>query len=65
MTNLKFISNQLKKVANATENTYYNPHLENRIKCDASIAGLGAALEQRSPSVWHTAAFASGFLNSN
>ena len=32
------------KVANATENTHYNPHLETRIKCDASRAGLGAAL---------------------
>ena len=37
------------KVANATESTHYNPHLETRIKCDASRAGLGAALEQRSP----------------
>ena len=24
------------KVANATENTHYNPHLKTRIKCDAS-----------------------------
>ena len=53
------------KVANATENTHYNPHLETRIKCDASRAGLGAALEQRSPTGWHTVAFASRFLNSN
>ena len=53
------------KVANATENTHYNPHLEPRIKCDASRAGLGAALEQRSPTGWHTVAFASRFLNSN
>ena len=50
------------KVANATENTYYNPHLETRTKCDASRAGLGAALEQRSPTGWHTIAFASRFL---
>ena len=28
------------KVAIATENTHYNPHLETRIKCDASRAGL-------------------------
>ena len=53
------------RVANATENTHYNPHLETRIKCDASRAGLGAALEQRSPTGWHTVAFASRFLNSN
>ena len=53
------------KVANATENTNYNPHLETRIKCDASRAGLGAALEQRSPTGWHTVAFAARFLNSN
>ena len=36
------------KVANATENTHYNPHLETRIKSNASRAGLGAALEHRS-----------------
>ena len=53
------------KAANATENTHYNPHLETRIKCDASKAGLGAALEQRSPTSWHTVAFASRFFNSN
>ena len=53
------------KVANATENTHYNPHLETRIKCDASRAGLGAALEQRSPTDWHTVAFTLRFLNSN
>ena len=39
--------------------------METRIKCDASRAGLGAALEQRSPTGWHTVAFASRFLNSN
>ena len=52
------------KVANATENAHYNPHLETRIKFDASRAGLGAALEQRSPTGWHTVAFASRLLNS-
>ena len=35
------------------------------IKCDASRAGLGAALEQRMPTGWHTVAFASRFPNSN
>ena len=53
------------KVASAIENTHYNPHLETRIVCDASRAGLGAALEQRSPTGWHTIAFGSRFLNSN
>ena len=39
--------------------------METRIKCDASTAGLGAALEQRSPTGWHTVAFASFFPSSN
>ena len=52
------------KFANETESTHYNPHLETRIKCDASRAGLGAALEQRTPTSWPTVAFASRFLNS-
>ena len=66
MTNLKLTSNQLKnKVANATENTHYNPHLETRTKCGASGARLGAALEQRSPTGWHRVAFAFCFLSSN
>ena len=63
--NLKLTCTIENKIANATENTHYNPHLESPIKCDASRAGLGAALEQRSPTVWHTVALASRFLNSN
>ena len=39
--------------------------METRIKCDASRAGLGTALDQRSPTSWHTVAFASRFSNSN
>ena len=39
--------------------------METRIKCEESRAGLGAALEQRSTTDWHTVAFASRFLNSN
>ena len=62
---LKFIFNRFKKVANATENTHYNPNLVTRIKCDASRAGLGPALEQRSPTSWHTVRFASRLHNSN
>ena len=36
-----------------------------RTKCDASCAGLGAALEQRTYGVRKTIAFASRFLNSS
>ena len=50
-------------IANATENTHFNPTLETRIKCDASRQGLGAALEQLDCDGWKTAAFASRFLN--
>ena len=39
--------------------------METRIKCNASRAALGAAFEHRSPTGWHTVAFASRFLNSN
>ena len=53
------------KVANVTENTHYNLHLETRIKCDASRAGLRAALALRSPTGWHTVASGFRFLNSN
>ena len=52
-------------IANATENTHFNPTLETRIKCDASRQGLGAALEQLDCEGWKTVAFASLFLNSN
>ena len=50
-------------IANATENTHFNPTLETRIKCDASRQGLGAALEQLDCDSWKTIAFASDFLN--
>ena len=39
--------------------------METRIKCDAYRAGLGAALEQRSPTGWNTVAFVSRLLNPN
>ena len=52
-------------LANATENTHFNPTLETRIKCDASRQGLGAALEQLDCEGWKTVAFASRFLNGN
>ena len=52
-------------IANATENTHFNPTLETRIKCDASGQSLGAALEQLDCDEWKTVAFASRFLNNN
>ena len=52
-------------IANATENTHFNPTLETRIKCDASRQGLGAALEQLDCEGWKTVAFGSSFLNNN
>ena len=52
-------------IANATENTHFNPTLETRIKCDASRQGLGAALESLDCEGWTTVAFASRFLNNN
>ena len=52
-------------IANATENTHFNPTLESRVKCDASRQGLGAALEHLDSERWKTVAFASRFLNIN
>ena len=52
------------KIAETTENKHFSPDLETRIKCVASLKGLGCALEQRTPNGWHTVAFASQFLNS-
>ena len=52
-------------IKNKVANTHYNPHMETRIKCDASRAGLGAALKPRTPIGWNTVAFASRFLNPN
>ena len=50
-------------IANATENTHFNPTLETRIKCNASRQSLGAALEQLDCDGRKTVAFASRFLN--
>ena len=44
--------------------SFFNPDPKPLIKCDASLNGLGCALEQRTPNGWHTVAFASRFLNS-
>ena len=43
-------------IANATENTHFNPTLETRVKCDASRQNLGAALEQLDSEGWKTVA---------
>ena len=51
-------------IAETTENKHFNPDLETLLNCDASQKGLCCALEQRTPSGWHTAAFASRFSNS-
>ena len=51
------------RIANATENSDYNPQLEKRVKCDASRSGLGAALEQLTVDGWKPIAFMSRFLN--
>ena len=52
-------------IANATENTHFNPTLETRNKCDASRQGLGAALQQLDCEEWKTVAFVSRFLINN
>ena len=52
------------KIANSTQNSHYNPKLDVRVKSDASLFGLGAALEQNTHEGWKPIAFASSFLNS-
>ena len=61
-THSQHIKNQL---ANATKITRYGPHLETRIKCDASRAGSGAAVELRLPTRWQRGAFKSQVFNTN
>ena len=51
-------------IANATENFHYNLQLETRVKCDASRAGLVAALEHLKVDGWKPIAFTSILLNS-
>ena len=51
-------------VANMATINYYNPSRETRIKCDASLSGLGATLEQNSEqNEWVPIAIASRYLN--
>ena len=57
-------TNILKLVAEITQNEHFDQQLEARIVCDASITGLGAALEQHSPEGWVAVAYASRLLNS-
>ena len=57
--------NELKnRIANATENSHYNPQLETLVKCDASRSGLVVALKQLTVDGWKPIALTSRFLNS-
>ena len=49
-------------IANATENSPYNPQLGSRVKCDALRSGLGANLEKLTVDGWKPIAFTSRFL---
>ena len=51
------------RIANATENSHYNPQLETRVNCDASRSGH--ALEQLTVDGFTPIAFTSRFLNSS
>ena len=52
------------RIADARENSHYNPQLETRVKCDASLSGLVAALEQLTVDGWKSFAFTIRFLKS-
>ena len=54
-THFQQIKNQ---AAKAIDNPFYFPKMETRDKCNSSQTGLGAALEQRSPTARKTSAFA-------
>ena len=60
----EFFFEIMNRIANATENSHYNPQLERHVKCDASHSGLGAALEQLTVDGWKPIAFTSRFLDS-
>ena len=51
------------KIAAITENSHYNPKQDVRVKCDASLSRLEAALDQNTSDRWKPRAFASRFLN--
>ena len=55
----------LNLIANIPNLFHYDASKASRVKCDASLSGLGACLEQEvEPNVWAPIAFASRFLNS-
>ena len=57
--------NEMKnRIAKSTENSFYNPQLDSRLKCDAYCTGLGAAPEQLIVDGWKPIAFTFRFLNS-
>ena len=47
-----------KEICNTVTNHHFDVNLNTRVKCDASLLGLGASVEQD-----HGVAFASRFLN--
>ena len=55
----------MNRIANASENSHYNPQLKTRVKYGASRSGLGAALEQLTADGWKLVGLTSRFLNSS
>ena len=53
------------RLANAMDNSHYNPQLETCVECDSSRSSLGAPLEQLTVNGWKPIAFVSRFLNSD
>ena len=52
------------RIGNAIKNCHYNSQLQKRVRCDASCAGMGAAVEQLTVDGWKLIAFTSIFLYS-
>ena len=62
-TNYQTFANIKQKIKQIIENKHFDTTKETRIKCDASIKGRGASIEQKHGNLWHTIVFASRFLN--
>ena len=52
-----------KEICNTVTNHHFDVKLNTRVKCDASLLGLDASIEQDHRGNWKTVAFASKFLN--